>query len=132
MVNRDNLKHNAGTGTASKSAHICATTIGVACLWLAYTAGSIPRGAAPCVFFSRAPLLPPTRIISTLFPRLPCLPLPGTPLCPASCDPAAEAAAAVGELMKADVVLTTYQVGVLSAVCIKCLMLQRRPPPWGS
>ncbi len=35
----------------------------------------------------------------------------GTPLCPASCDPAAEAAAAVGELMKADVVLTTYLVG---------------------
>ncbi|GLC48768.1 hypothetical protein PLESTB_000145900 [Pleodorina starrii] len=34
----------------------------------------------------------------------------GTPLCPASCDPQAEARAAVQELLDADVVLTTYSV----------------------
>ncbi|EFJ39593.1 hypothetical protein VOLCADRAFT_100784, partial [Volvox carteri f. nagariensis] len=34
----------------------------------------------------------------------------GTALCPASCDPTAEAAAAVRELLQADVVLTTYSV----------------------
>ncbi|GIM15480.1 hypothetical protein Vretimale_18260, partial [Volvox reticuliferus] len=34
----------------------------------------------------------------------------GTPMCPASCDPMAEADAAVGELLEADVVLTTYSV----------------------
>ncbi|KXZ46935.1 hypothetical protein GPECTOR_39g429 [Gonium pectorale] len=38
----------------------------------------------------------------------------GTALCPASCDPAAEAAEAVQEMLSADVVLTTYTVRVLN------------------